>query len=84
MDSSSTAVAHRATSDLHQRPGGTPARALVPNAFVPSGGAIGVDHAAAACLVARSELARSAHFAPGWRFTRSLLACRAPRARDPA
>ena len=84
MDSSSTAVAHRATSDLHQRPGGTPARALVPNAFVPSGGAIGVDHAAAACLAARSELARRAHFAPGWRFTRSLLACRAPRARDPA
>ena len=78
MDSSSTAVAHRATSDLHQRPGGTPARALVPNAFVPSGGAIGVDHAAAACLAARSELARRGPFCT-W-LAIHALAARLPRA----
>ena len=48
MDSSSTAVAHRASGDLHQRLGSAPARALVINAVVPSGGAIGVGHAAAA------------------------------------
>ena len=48
MDSSSTAVAHRASGDLHKRLGSAPARALVINAVVPSGGAIGVGHAAAA------------------------------------
>ena len=36
MDSSSKAVAHRATSDLHQQPGGTLMSALAPHAFVPS------------------------------------------------
>ena len=39
---------HRATGGLRQRPGGTPARVLVPNAAVRSGGAIGVGRAAAA------------------------------------
>ena len=42
------AAAHRATGGLRQRPGGAPARALVPNAAVRSGGAIGVGRAAAA------------------------------------
>ena len=46
--SSSTAAAHRATGGLRQRSGGMPARALVPNAAVRSGGAIGVGRAAAA------------------------------------
>ena len=39
---------HRATGGLRQRPGDTPARVLVPNAAVRSGGAIGVGRAAAA------------------------------------
>ena len=38
MDSSSTAVAHR-DGRLHQRPGGTPTRARVPNSVVPTSGA---------------------------------------------
>jgi len=47
------AVAQRVTRNLRQRPGGTPARALVRNAAVPSGCAIGVGRAAAAWLHAR-------------------------------
>ena len=50
---SSTAVAHRATGDLHQRSGGTSARALVHMAAVPPSCAIGVGRAAAVWLHAR-------------------------------
>ena len=63
MDSSSKAVAHRATSDLHQQPGGTLMSALAPHAFVPSRR----GHRRwppGSCLAARGE---SAHSAPGWR-----------------
>jgi hypothetical protein len=56
---------HRATGGLRQRPGGTPARVLVPNAAVRSGGAIGVGRAAAAWLHTRIG-ARCPKNAPGW------------------
>ena len=79
--SSSTAAAHRATGSLRQRPGGTPARVLVPSAAVRSGGAIGVGRAAAAWQQAAKQ-----HAAPNLRlvvdtFPRRLLTGRAARAR---
>ena len=70
MDSSSTVVAHR-DGRFHQRSGGTPTRARVPNSFVPTNGAIchgNVGDSLAACCA----LALSAHFAPGWRTTHVL------------
>ena len=76
--SSSAAVAQRATRDLRQRPGGTPARALVRNAAVPSGGAIGVGRAAAAWLHARIGARCPMHPVRVWA-TRAHTAC-LPRA----
>jgi hypothetical protein len=49
---------HRAMGGLRQQPGGTPARVLVPNAAVRSGGAIGVGRAAAAWQRRRRSGAR--------------------------
>ena len=73
----SAAVAQRATRDLHQRPGGTPARALVRMAAVTPSCAIGV-------LAARQlpgcthALARDALCTRLVRATRAQRACRAP------
>jgi hypothetical protein len=77
------AVAQRATRNLRQRPGGTPARALVRNAAVPSGGAVGVGRAAAASGCTHT-LARDAQCTRLVRATRAQRACRAPPARDSA
>ena len=79
MDSSTTAVAHRATGDLHERPGSASARTRYQRSRPvrrrhrrwPRG----------SCLAAGGEAACGAQSAPGGRFTRSLLAGRAPRAR---
>ena len=81
MESSSTAVAHR-DGRLHQRPGGTPMQARVPNSFVPTSGAIGAGHGGdslAACCALTAERPFCTWLAT---HARAAGTCRAVQARD--